>query len=437
MTCPMSAEHSTAGNIPAINFGKSGFKQKDTLTLVITAGRVKGRSMLQIRMAENETSNCNLWHRAIENCTENYTLLMNFQDQMLEQCFRGKTFVEHQNSSYLQYSGLISVQYEEQLMVEPSLASNNKMLVRSVTNQLQFLIRFPKEIVSIPEENQKILDAIDTPTIRDSPVTFSAAFGIIRSKVSVETPLVDSYLTAILVSLAKAPFQLLNSTISCSNSNLQPAIESLTGDPRHTDNCPSFNSSVNCLLYWKITVHLDSFSGCDFSDVYNVTFLVQCRDSSCDMPSGNITQVSLNINSPTICPQIVEDAAFLGRPLLSFPKMIKTTPPYLFICNIFLATLRIYSDSEFMNEISQWKVDTGERTYLKLTGSISSEVVLQSVAISHIIIEVNGNSSFEVPLDGAPTPSYVCTKHSFLFLHVALLSPFFQCIDRALSQGFR
>ncbi len=126
-------------HVPEIDFSKSGFNTRDILTLVVSSDVVNGRSLLELKLANN-TKECNIWSRSVVNCVEKYTFSKAFKD-VVQYCLRNSTPDTESDPGHKQYRGHISLRYEEIV-----LGFNTRYVVRHVHDEMQFIVRFPLKV---------------------------------------------------------------------------------------------------------------------------------------------------------------------------------------------------------------------------------------------------------------------------------------------------
>ncbi len=345
------------GGKPHLDFARSGFMSRDTLTLVVINQLVTGRSQLKLQLSDTEEGiahGCNQFIRKVANCTESYTFTMPFAD-VVRYCLPNNSVDTTSDIGYKQFRGHIRVTYYDDL---PELSVRS--IVRPLTSDLQWSVRFPIHALFLNLFSPNITFE-HLPSNATQP--FSMTHALVSQLITLQEPLQYTFGSVIIATLSKSPFKLSAEQVTNSNPNLVASISPLTGNPLYTNNCP-IDSSSDCLEYWSLNISLASSSQCDMNDEYVVSFLIKCHTALCPTPAGSTIPISFNLLTSDFCPEVVESVPFSG-------------------------TVKAYQDESHSVEKSVWDPLPGIFTWFEVVGN-SQDATLVSVSLDEVSTIVNG-----------------------------------------------
>jgi hypothetical protein len=296
---------------PVLNVAASGFKTRDTLTLVFNNSVKYFDTTVSFKNAYNNT--CNFpqasdavtWSEVFDpnNCVNVFTVVIPWVVAW-PTCI----FDRQEVGNWIVFTGEMIVENVEDL---GSLTSNSGDITRTLVSRLPFEVRYPKTI--------EFTNTGSNVTVY-SDVNVVAAIVAQNSETSSPPNPDVAYVT--LLTIVQYPF-VLTAPYSISGDTSKFALSVV-----QLNSCADNGSP--CEQSWMITI-LPTVDQCNFNGNYVFDFTVACVTSACPLDSNtNTGTISFTLQSEDFCAQIVENIDLTGT-FMSFEDDLHTTPKVDFL----------------------------------------------------------------------------------------------------------
>jgi hypothetical protein len=289
---------------PVLDLANSGFKTKNTLYLSVIDSvkyyntKITFKNQLDNTCDYPSASQAVTWDVNFNpnDCTNVYNVVIPWNI-----AWPTCVFDRQEDNQYLIFTGDMIIEHDENLgQLSPSRPGE---LIRNITNNLLFQVKFPKSV------------SFSTDIQVFAPVNVLAA--IVGQQFDSGYPLNTGIAHITLLTTVQYPFKL---TLPVSISSNLPGV---TLTINLAVDC-SGTGSV-CEQYWVYTITPND-EMCNFNGIYTFEFYLTCTSSDCPLdPNTNTGSIVMDLTSENFCPQIVETIDLTGT-LQTFQDSLHSIP---------------------------------------------------------------------------------------------------------------